>query len=217
MVAQPEPLFMAAESGTEPAALPAAAGLRIPTADEAAPVHAAPIAPADQNRPPAIWLLGAHGGAGVTTLEESWAPAGDCLGGWPSADADPYTVIVCRTHARGLEAAHILLRQARAGHIGRARLVGLVTVADAPGKLPAKLRHRLRVVQAAAPNTWSIPWIGDLRLTTADTPLPVWHPGDPIPQRRRRQDPLTELHPDIAATGDSIFVAVREMHTEKRA
>src|SRR5699024_488177 len=121
-----------------------------------------PIAPADQDRPPAIWLLGAHGGAGVTTLKDSWAPAGDCLGGWPAADADPYTVIVCRAHARGLEAAHILLRQARAGHIGRAQLVGLVTVADAPGKLPSRLRRRLRVVQAAAPTAWSIPWIGEL-------------------------------------------------------
>ncbi|MDN5760454.1 MAG: hypothetical protein L0H59_18360, partial [Tomitella sp.] len=167
------------------------AGLRIPDENECAPIHRSSVAPGGQENHPAIWLLVAHGGAVLSTLAASWAPAADAQGGWPAGDVEPYTAVVTRTHLSGLARAHALLRQAAAGQIGRCQLVGLVTVADAPGRAPADIRHRLQVVRAAAPRTWHVPWIDQMRLAAPEFDrLPQWAPGSDIPQRRRGLDPL---------------------------
>lgn len=43
-------------------------------------------------------------------------------------------------------------------------LLGLVVVADAPGRLPRILRNRVRLVSGAVPRLWEIPWVGPWRL-----------------------------------------------------
>ena len=60
--------------------------LAVPTETDRAPVWDTAVAPSG-GRAPAMWLLGAHGGAGVSTLEAMWAPAASSRRGWPAADA----------------------------------------------------------------------------------------------------------------------------------
>ncbi len=49
---------------------------------------------------PAVWLLGAHGGSGVSTLAQYWDFADDAQRQWPCGNAreieSPYAVVVCR-------------------------------------------------------------------------------------------------------------------------
>lgn len=120
-------------------------------------------------RPAKLWVVGAHGGAGVSTVVALGGP-----GEWSSMDRSwPYdptggvlpTVLVARTHASGLLAAQDALTQWAAGGVHPAvRLVGLVLMADAPGHLPKPLRDLAKVVGGGAPRTWSLPWSEAIRL-----------------------------------------------------
>ncbi|NMM90671.1 hypothetical protein B2J88_41150 [Rhodococcus sp. SRB_17] len=185
------------------------AGLRIPPAESQAPVWDEAIATA--NPKPAFWLLGAHGGACVSTLTRTWAPAGDSRRGWPAADRYRNVVIVARTHREGLQSAHELLLQATAGLSGDCTLLGLLTVPDAEGKLPATLRRQLDVVESAAPRFWRLPYLPNYRSLTYQQ-MPVWSPNDPPPpagSKLRRSDPNEYPDPKLAAIGAEIFDAAR--------
>lgn len=110
----------------------------------------------------AWWWVGCHGGAGTTTLhQEVGAGAESGIRGWPTrADGGrTHVVLVTRTHARGLTAAQTVARQWAAGHAGNVELLGLVAVADAPGRLPKALRESLRFVAGGVPRLWRIPWV----------------------------------------------------------
>lgn len=172
-----------------------------------------------EGRPPAVWLVGAHGGAGTTTLATSWAPAAEAAGVWPAADKFPYVVLVCRSHLTGLERAHELALQAKGGLAGKCRLLGVAVVADAPGKLPKKLRQKIDVVGAVVSHLWHIPWIPDLRETELSV-LPEWNPADgPVeqqtrqPKRRHRLAPMTVVNTHIAYAGEGVFNAARDIHS----
>ena len=109
-----------------------------------------------------LWLVAAHGGAGVTTLsqlDDSFRDAHRC---WPQAhwmyDAGTACVVVARTSATGLRAAQGALANWADGGAGGARLLGLVLVDDAPGRLPKPLADLARVVAGGAPRTWRIGW-----------------------------------------------------------
>ena len=123
--------------------------LAVPSEADSAPVWSRPIAEPG-GRPPAVWLLGAHGGAGVSTLEKMWAPARDSRRGWPASDTNPFVVIVSRMQVSGLDAAHQLALQHRAQKVGDCGLLGLVTVAAAPGKPAVSVVRRREIVAAAA-------------------------------------------------------------------
>ncbi|MFI8977294.1 DUF6668 family protein [Nocardia asteroides] len=190
-------------------------GLKVPAVEELRDVLDVPRSTAKPA--PAYWLLGAHGGSGTSTLTASWAPAADAQGAWPAADTHPSVVVVARTHRTGLNAAHVLLRQAAAGLIGRARLLGLVTIADHDGPLPALLRRQLGLVEELAPHGWRLPFIPEFRCASADQ-LPQWSPRDEPaaePRKRfaRRPDPTVTVHPAIAETGAEIFAAARAAAT----
>ncbi|MFI5927773.1 hypothetical protein ACIA3K_17510 [Micromonospora sp. NPDC051543] len=110
------------------------------------------------------WIA-AHGGAGTTTLTR-------LLGGidlgcrWPDAAlGEPAAVLlVARTNAGGLGAAGRALNALREGrHPAGMRLVGVVLVADAPGRLPLPLARRIRVLRSIAP-VHQVPWLPTLRL-----------------------------------------------------
>ena len=123
---------------------------------------ALPVVP--EGRTAALWLVGAHGGAGESTLAclvPDWEAAGHA---WPESAAGPAPcVLTARTSAAGLLAAQAALRQWAAGD-APVDLAGLVLLADAPGRLPRPLRDLAGLVAGGAPRCWSIPWIEAWRL-----------------------------------------------------
>lgn len=120
-----------------------------------------------------IGWIGAHGGAGATTLTR-------LLGGtdigcrWPDARlAEPARVmLVGRTDMDGLRAVSRALHALQEGrHPAGMRLVGVVLVADAPGWLPAPLTGRIRLLRSVAP-MHRVPWIPSYRLGEVPRRLP---------------------------------------------
>ncbi|MDN5762642.1 MAG: hypothetical protein L0H41_10045 [Microlunatus sp.] len=73
-------------------------------------------------------------------------------------------VIVARTSARGLLAAKAAAKQWASGLVQDVELLGLVLVADAPGRLPKPLRDLMKVVSGGYPRTWHVPWVESWRL-----------------------------------------------------
>ncbi|MGC4769036.1 DUF6668 family protein [Micromonospora sp. DT44] len=120
-----------------------------------------------------IGWIAAHGGAGTTTLTRM-------LGGidlgcrWPDAAlGEPAKVmLVARTNAEGMGAAGRALNALREGrHPAAMRLIGLVLVADAPGRLPLALARRIRVLRSIAP-VHRVPWMPAWRLGIPPRQLP---------------------------------------------
>lgn len=168
-------------------------------------------------RRPAIWLLGAHGGAGVSTLAAQWAPAGDALGGWPAMDTPNFVVIVARMHMTGLEAAHRLCVQHRSGQAGGCSLLGVVTVAAGPGKPASTLANRRELVADAAGAHWHIDWRPEL-LTLPPSRLAQWMPSDPEIDKTtfRKSAGVTEMvPPQIAQVGADIFDTARATRSQQ--
>ncbi|WP_157084060.1 DUF6668 family protein [Millisia brevis] len=141
----------------------------------AAGVWSGPI-PYVASAPPRVWLLGASGGAGVTTLERVLGFAADAGRRWPGADdtgQSTNVVIVARETAGGLHAAQRLLDQYAAGDTGAAVLIGLITVAHRPDPMPEGIAELRAEVVGAAPASWRIDWQG--RWPQVDiVDLPVW-------------------------------------------
>lgn len=135
---------------------------------------------------PVLWVVGAHGGSGesaLAALDRRWHPAGHV---WPAHQAP--CVLVARTHLRGVLAAQAALTQWAAAAAGGAQLLGLVLVADAPGRQPAPLRDFAAVVGGGAPRVWEIPWIEEWRFL--DPAAPASSPASPaaasLPRRLRK-------------------------------
>jgi hypothetical protein len=112
-----------------------------------------------------IGWVAVHGGAGATTL--SLVVGGKDLGcRWPdAARAEPARImLVARTHAQGLRAASRAMDVLREGrHPAGMQLIGLVLIADAPGRLPLPLLTRIRLLRSIVP-VWRVPWIAPWRV-----------------------------------------------------
>ena len=105
----------------------------------------------------AVWWVGAHGGAGESTLEELFVGSRAADHGWPLSAASlppARVVLVARTHAHGLRAAQSAIREWAAGD-ARVLLLGLVLIADAPGRLPHTLRQLADLIAGGVPAVWS--------------------------------------------------------------
>ena len=113
-----------------------------------------------------VWWVGAHGGAGETSLERLLTGSRAADHAWPiSPDrARPArTILIARTSYTGLTAAQRALRDWGSGSVS-VELLGLVLIADAPGKLPKELRALVDLIDGAAPGaTWLLPWQPDWR------------------------------------------------------
>jgi hypothetical protein len=133
-----------------------------------------------------LFVVGAHGGAGETTVA-SWTGGRAAGHRWPVSATwstpgnhprpDGGTVdlvLVARTHARGLAAARQVLTQWAAGRLPANQLHGLVLIPDAPGRLPTQLAEQARLIAGGAPRAWLLPWLDELRLcpdpTDTDNP-----------------------------------------------
>jgi hypothetical protein len=114
----------------------------------------------DPDEEVAVWWLGVHGGAGESTLEELFVGSRAAGHHWPLTGADrpaAQVVLVARTHARGLKAAQSAMREWAAGHV-RVRVLGLVLIADAPGRLPHELRELAQLIAGGVSAVWWLPW-----------------------------------------------------------
>lgn len=139
-----------------------------------------------------VWWVGAHGGAGESTLEQLLEGSRATDHAWPCGEfgtgLTPSVLLVARTNAHGLRAAQRCAMEWASGSVPVA-LHGLVLVADAPGKLPKPLKDFIHVVSGAVPRVWHLPWVEAWRV---DDPVS----GDSTPKAVIKiLDELRALHP----------------------
>lgn len=132
-----------------------------------APDHVDQLPTRSQPSAAGLWLLGAHGGAGESTLaqlDSQWKPAHHA---WPIVTGvghPPRVLVLARTDVRGLKAAKAVGKQWATGLAPEVELVGLALIADSSGRLPRALRDLAQVVAGGYPRTWRIPWVEAWRL-----------------------------------------------------
>lgn len=168
-----------------------AASLLGPTA----PQHGVP-APAEVDRLATVypnfysplWVVGAHGGAGATSVAAMIQGAYPLARSWPHVAGHLVPVIlVARSNMAGLDAAQRAAQHWASGLVPGVDLLGLVVLSDAPGKLPKVLRDRLKVIAGGFARNWFVPWIESWRLGEEITPATVPR------EARRLVDELTAL------------------------
>ena len=139
---------------------------------------------------PAGWfLLAAHGGAGAGLLSRlssaAAAPQSEprlvgCDAGqlWPdpALESTGAVVVVTRTTVPGLTRARDLAAQYLAGAAppGTA-LLGVVLVADQPGKPPTTVARSIGLLDGVFARTWLVPYVPEYRLIAPDE-RPAVHP-----------------------------------------
>lgn len=178
---------------------------------------------------PLVWLVGAHGGAGVSTLAHSIAPCGDAGQQWPVHDQFPWCVIVARSTRSGVEAAHDAALQAQVGKAGHCRVLGVILVDDAPGKTPKSVEQKITVVKKVVPMIWRVPYFPQWREVLNDE-LPVWSPlddHDDEPQqdhsvarfaRKKKTPSALEVVPAIVQTiGQEMIDLAREANSHVKS
>lgn len=154
-----------------PEATPVLRGVQAPQQGIAAPADDRQLGRFTTRTAGPFWL-GAHGGAGETTLAQLLGGI-QCHHRWPAPEAGapaPVVVLVARQDHAGLEAARSAAQDWAAGGHPEVVLAGLVVIAAAPGKTPRVLRGRTRVTAGGVPRTWTVPWIDDLHLTGTVAP-----------------------------------------------
>ncbi|MGL5858160.1 MAG: DUF6668 family protein [Angustibacter sp.] len=174
---------------------PDAAAPEVPVTGPSAPQPGVPAVDAVDRLPrhatstrATLWWIGAHGGAGESSLSQLLPGSHPASHAWPlvpGAAHDPArAVLVARTSVVGLRAAQRAMQDWASGAVNDVQLLGLVLVADAPGRLPRPLRDLAAVAAGGAPRSWRLPWIEAWR--TTDTPDP-----NSLPHEVRRL--LTDL------------------------
>lgn len=196
---QPENVAVPAPAVSTQRSLPPATGPVAPQRGVPAPDRIDQLPVYDRHRTAPLWWLSTHGGAGESSLASlvpDWSAAEHA---WPRhPDQTPARVVlVARSHMRGLRAAQTAATQWAAGLVPHAEVLGLVVVADAPGRLPRPLRDFAHVVAGGVPRTWTVPWIDAWRLgeppALADAPREV---------RRLVDDLRALLNPGAAGTAN---------------
>lgn len=131
----------------------------------------------------------AHGGAGATSLAESVGGV-DVGARWPEpARGEPRRVVlVGRTSAHGLRSVSRALGALNDGQAPQGiDLLGVVLVADAPGRLPLSLLRRIRVIRSVA-RVHRVPWI------------PAWRTGGEPKYLPRQLTAVAELVGGVEGT-----------------
>jgi len=172
------------------------------------PVRSTSVA-GTEHRP--TWLFtAAHGGSGAGLLARLSRQVGEELSGpelpawgmsaghaWPDPALEPtgLVIVVAQTTMRGLGWARDAAAQYLAGRAPDGlRLLGLVTVADQPGRLPKPLAAAKNLLAGAYPHTWHVPYVPTYRLLTG-------LPGEHCPP----------IHPAVA----DVLAAIRSTVTPK--
>ncbi len=153
---------------------PAARRKAVPSPDGEAPwAEPRPRTPAHGRSRDEIGWVKAHGGAGASSLAETLGGV-DVGARWPEpARGEPRRImLVGRTSARGLRAVSRALGALKDGKAPPGiDLLGVVLVADAPGRLPLALLRRIRVVRSVT-HVHRVPWIPAWRTGGQPTYLP---------------------------------------------
>lgn len=122
-----------------------------------------------------LWWVGVHGGAGESTLAALLPDSRAAGHAWPELPAPSNgwrvpVVLVARSNIAGLTAAEHAATEWAAGTLPSVELLGLVVLADAPGRLPRSLRDLTSLVAGGVPRCWQLPWVESWR-TAATPPL----------------------------------------------
>lgn len=116
-------------------------------------------------------FVGAHGGAGTSTLATVY-DGHDCGRDWPGPDDPRSVLLVARTHAAGLRAVERALEGFRQGEAPPGLdLDAVVLVADAPGRLPRPLDRDIRAIEESV-DVRRVPWVPAWRLGDLGGPPP---------------------------------------------
>ena len=120
-----------------------------------------------------LWAVGAHGGAGTTSLAKS-LHLGDSGTRWPLNDTQQTNVVVvARNHFAGLRAAQRAAIQWASGAFPTVSLHGLVLVPDLPGKQTKDLIDLEKLISGAFPAVWKTDFVSEWRIGDAwKQPLP---------------------------------------------
>lgn len=154
---------------------------------------------------PAVWLVGAHGGAGVTTLAHVWAPMGDAGGLWPVHDLHRWCVVVARATQQGLDAASDVGVLYRSGRIPACHLLGFLLVADSPQGAGKIIRRKIKTFASGDTPVWQVPYVKSWAQSPVKS-LPVWQPGGPLVKRSRiKRASASDVPEKIAHTGTDIL------------
>ncbi|MEV0801996.1 MULTISPECIES: DUF6668 family protein [unclassified Kribbella] len=140
-------------------------GVSAPAEDQRLPKFAIPAADT-------LWWVGVHGGAGETTMSLLLPGSRAANHRWPIPPPPVPTpvVLVARTHGSGLRAAQRAAVEWASGVVQGVAVLGLVLIADAPGRLPRVLDDFADIVGGGVPRVWDIPWIEEWRRGEAPTP-----------------------------------------------
>lgn len=113
-----------------------------------------------------LTFVGTHGGAGVTTLSRVFGLP-ESTRTWPVAEDGPtYVFLVCRSNVTGLRSAQLAAREWASGTVPGLNVLGLIVIADAPGRLPKDLRSFAQQIGGGVPRVWHIDWHQELRTST---------------------------------------------------
>lgn len=132
--------------------------------DPAVRLPARDVAPVD--RP---WLVGVTGGAGASTLAVLLGLP-ECPRAWPVSDDREQVLLVARSNHAGIAATRTAASEWASG-IAAVDVIGVVFVADAPGRLPPPLARQIRITASVLPRSWRLPWVS------------AWRAGPPDPDR----------------------------------
>ncbi len=158
-VQQPQPQYEQPPGPSEPLGpLTPQFGVPVPDAAERMPQFAIPAADT-------LWWVGCHGGAGETTMSKLLPGTMAAGHRWPIPPPPIPTpiVLVARTHATGLRGAQRAATEWASGIVKGISVLGLVLIADAPGRLPRVLDDFADIVGGGVPRVWEIPWIEEWR------------------------------------------------------
>ncbi|MBY8858601.1 hypothetical protein K7711_19135 [Nocardia sp. CA2R105] len=187
--------------------------IEVPSTERLALVRELPL-PITGPHPPLFAVMGAHGGAGASTLARWWVHAADTGMAWPgSTHTTQRVVLVARDCIPGLTAAADRLREWHAGLTpDGVAIVALVLIAARPGRTPAPVRRFRRTVSELAETVWSIGWHEDLLVHELGE-LARYTPSDPPPPRRAH---LTHAVPvDVHRAGAAITDRIAATRNEK--
>ncbi|WP_228809377.1 hypothetical protein [Nocardia farcinica] len=120
-------------------------------------------------------------------------------------------LVVARETVSGLAAADAVLRQHHAGLAGDSTVVGMVTVAARPGRVPAPIRRDRDLYSGLVARTWRIDWHESWTLT-APAALPIWCPDPSGADALADADPANTVPPDVRVLGEELIAAVAALH-----
>jgi hypothetical protein len=162
---RPEAPGAALQQGQPAAAQPPLTGPAAPQPGVTAPPEQEQLAKFAIPAADTIWWVGVHGGAGESTMARllPGSRAADHRWPIPPPPVPVSTVLVARTHAYGLRSAQRAAAEWASGAVQGVAVLGLVLVADAPGRLPRVLDDFADIVGGGVPRVWDVPWIEEWR------------------------------------------------------